>query len=338
MRIHRKSLVTEGHVENHIGRFPANTGQADQFVAIFRNDSAKIIDQFLRQQDHVLCLVAEQANGLDVLADCIFAQGQHLLRRISFGKQRARCLVHAGIGRLSRQDHGDKQGIGVDMLKFALGFRLDGFKDPEDGFQRSIVDRLWRLGRFGAATLWGLFLRHDRVMIVSMSEHKPPDLDAFDQPVFTARIHPQRSMTPNGVAAVLVGVAVVSFVASMPFVLMGAWPVAGFFGLDVLLLWFAFRIQAREAHAYEEIVLTRPEMLIRNVCAKGRVREARFNPYWVRLKRDVHAEWGVERLSVQEGPRSHEIARYLGRSEKGEFATALQGGLNQARENPVLNP
>jgi uncharacterized membrane protein len=172
-------------------------------------------------------------------------------------------------------------------------------------------------------------------MLCLMNENKPPDSASWEQPVFSARIHPQRSMTPRGVALVLLLAGSVSAMISLPFVIMGAWPIAGFFGLDVFLLWLAFRVQAREANAYEEILVTRPHMLIRDVSARGRVREARFNPYWVRLKRDVHAEWGVERLSLEEGRRSLEIARHLGRGEKAKFATALQKGLSDARENPV---
>jgi uncharacterized membrane protein len=167
-----------------------------------------------------------------------------------------------------------------------------------------------------------------------MNENKPPDSGPSEKAVFSARIHPQRSLTPRGVSFVLISVAVVSFAVSLPFVILGAWPIAGFFGLDVLLLWWAFRIQANEANAYEEIVVTRPAMMIRDVSAKGRVREAQFNPYWVRLKRDAHAEWGVERLSLQEGRRSLEIARYLGRGEKADFARALEHGLDEARSRP----
>ena len=36
-------------------------------------------------------------------------------------------------------------------------------------------------------------------------------------------------------------VAAASLVASIPFVVLGFWPVAGFYGLDVLLLWLALR-------------------------------------------------------------------------------------------------
>jgi uncharacterized membrane protein len=152
-----------------------------------------------------------------------------------------------------------------------------------------------------------------------------------DQPVFAARITPQRSLSKRGVAMVLIFVAAVSFCVSLPFVILGAWPIAGFFGLDVLLVWLAFRIHQRDAMAYEEVELTPVMLTLRDVPVRGPQRLSRFNPAWVRLKRDVHAEFGVERLSIEEGRRRVEIARYLGRAEKAEFAKALQDGLHQAR-------
>jgi hypothetical protein len=75
-----------------------------------------------RQLDDVLRLVAEQADGLDVLDQRLLAQGQHLLGVSAIGEQRARGLVHADVGRLRRQGDGDQQGEGVDMLQLALRF------------------------------------------------------------------------------------------------------------------------------------------------------------------------------------------------------------------------
>jgi uncharacterized membrane protein len=159
-----------------------------------------------------------------------------------------------------------------------------------------------------------------------------PASDALaDQPVFAARITPQRSLSPRGTALVLLFVALVSFCVSVPFVVLGAWPIAGFFGLDVLLVWLAFKIHQNDAKAYEEVELTAIRLTLRDVPARGPTRLMEFNPDWTRLKRDVHAEFGVERLSVEEGRRRVEIARHLGRSEKAEFAEALQAGLNKAR-------
>src|SRR5690606_14226911 len=51
----------------------------------------------------------EQADRLDVVAHTFLAELEHRLRRRRRGKERGRCLVDAGIGRLRRQDHGNEQ-------------------------------------------------------------------------------------------------------------------------------------------------------------------------------------------------------------------------------------
>ena len=83
-------------------------------------------------------------------------------------------------------------------------------------------------------------------------------------------------------------VGVVSFVAGMLFLVLGAWPVFGFFGLDVLLLYWAFRINYARAAAYEVVTVTPIELRVRKVSHRGRVREWVLNPLWVRLDK-AHA-------------------------------------------------
>ncbi len=84
-----------------------------------------------------------------------------------------------------------------------------------------------------------------------------------------------------------------SFVTGMVFLIAGAWPVFGFLGLDVLLVWWAFRLNYRAAQAYEQVTVTPSELTVRKVSHHGRVREWTLNPVWVRLDRDEHEEFGV---------------------------------------------
>ena len=72
----------------------------------------------------------------------------------------------------------------------------------------------------------------------------------------------------------------------MVFLLAGAWPVFGFFGLDVLLVYWAFRLNYRSAKAYEQVTVTPSELTVRKVSHHGRVSEWTLNPLWVRLERD----------------------------------------------------
>src|SRR6478735_2866401 len=105
------------------------------------------------------------------------------------------------------------------------------------------------------------------------------------QPIFEAVITPHRSLGRFGFAVLMMAVGIISFIAGMLFWLMGAWPVLGFFGLDVVLLYWAFRINFRRAAAYEVVTVTPVELRVRKVSHRDRVREWALNPLWVRLEK-----------------------------------------------------
>src|SRR6202020_3386072 len=91
--------------------------------------------------------------------------------------------------------------------------------------------------------------------------------------LFSARLTPHRSLNRTGFLVVRGFVTVVSFAAGIAFLLMGAWPVFGFFGLDVLAIYWAFRIYFRRANASEEIRVTPSELRVRRVSHRGHVAE-----------------------------------------------------------------
>ena len=124
---------------------------------------------------------------------------------------------------------------------------------------------------------------------------------------------------------------------SLPFFLMGAWPIVGFLGLDALGLWLAFEISFRAARAYEDLRVTPLELKLDKVAARGETREFRFNPFWVRLDRSEHEEYGVERLALVSHGRSVEFGSFLGPSQKAEVAGDLTLALAQARRGPNLS-
>src|SRR4030095_13848648 len=117
----------------------------------------------------------------------------------------------------------------------------------------------------------------------------------------------------------MVFLSIVSFVTGLAFLLMGAWPVFGFFGLDVLVIWWAVRINFRRAGATEEISVTPSELRVRRVSHRGHVVEWVLNPLWVQLDRKADAEFGIEKLYLVSKGRRVSIARFLGADEQGKF-------------------
>src|SRR5580658_655712 len=134
--------------------------------------------------------------------------------------------------------------------------------------------------------------------------------------LFAARLTPHRSLNRTGFLVVMAFVSVVSFAAGVAFLLMGAWPVFGFFGLDVLAIYWAFKISFRRSRAYEEIRLTPSELYVRRVSHRGHVVEFTFTPLWVRLDRKTHAEFGIERLYLVSKGRRIAVGSFLGADEK----------------------
>jgi uncharacterized membrane protein len=163
-----------------------------------------------------------------------------------------------------------------------------------------------------------------------------PDNDPNSEPtIFSAVLTPHRSLGPTGFLIFMLVLGGISFVAGMLFLIAGAWPVFGFFGLDVLLVYWAFRVNYRSARAYEQVTVTPSELTVRKVSYHGAVREWTLNPVWVRLKRDEHAEFGVQRLFLVSGGRHLPIASFLGAREKESFASALAAALGEARRGPT---
>ena len=158
-----------------------------------------------------------------------------------------------------------------------------------------------------------------------------------DETVFDAKLVPHRSLNAPQLMLILICVGVFSFCVSLPFFLMGAWPVAGFLGLDVFLLYIAFRASSRSARAYEHVVLTHFEMVLRKVSAKGREQLWHFTPCWTRIKLDEHEEFGVQRILLVQKRKEIEIASFLGADEKAEFAKSFKSALSEARRGPTYN-
>src|ERR1700730_1656928 len=156
--------------------------------------------------------------------------------------------------------------------------------------------------------------------------------------LFSALLTPHRSLNRTGFLVLMAFLSMVSFAAGLAFLLMGAWPVLGFFCLDVLAVYWAFRVNFLRARATEQISVTPSELRVRRVSHRGRVVEWVLNPLWVQIDQKIHAEFGIEKLYLVSRGRRVTIASFLGPDEKASFAKALLAALHAARRGPTYNP
>ncbi len=159
-----------------------------------------------------------------------------------------------------------------------------------------------------------------------------PNTDAHPrEPLyFDARLTPHRSLSQRGFLVLMIAVCAVSFAAGLAFYLAGAWPVVGFLGLDVALIYIAFRISYRRARAYETLRLSRNNLLVEHVNHWGEKRTWRFQPYWLQVLLEEEAA-GDSRLVLRSHGQSLEIAVFLPPAERSQLARTLRAALAQVR-------
>ena len=147
---------------------------------------------------------------------------------------------------------------------------------------------------------------------------------------FRAVLSPHRSLGPTGFIVLMFAIGAVSFVTGVVFLMMGAWPVFGFFGLDVLLVYLAFRLNYRSGRRYETIELTRDRLTLTRVHPSGRSESIAFNPYWVQVRLWQTASG---RSDLRLASHGHEVpvGRFLTEDERADFAEALTAALAAAR-------
>ena len=130
---------------------------------------------------------------------------------------------------------------------------------------------------------------------------------------------------------VLMGaVCAVSFGTGLLFYLLGAWPVIGFMGLDVALIYIAFKLNFRALRLYETVDLTNDTLTITRVDPSGLARSWSFNPYWVRLSLESRIGRSSQ-LSLASHGKRLVFASFLTDDEREDFALALSAALSAAR-------
>lgn len=178
--------------------------------------------------------------------------------------------------------------------------------------------------------MYAAYSRSLAVVEETMTERYEP----ADAKIFATRLIPHRSMSPRAANWFILVFGCVSAAVSLPFYWVGAWPVIGFLGIDVLVLFVAFKVSFRSAEAYETLVVTPVELELVKVSPYGARQVWRFNPVWVHIEEQAHDEFGTERVALVSRGVSIEVGGFLGPEQKAELARDLSAALLKARRGP----
>jgi uncharacterized membrane protein len=141
---------------------------------------------------------------------------------------------------------------------------------------------------------------------------------------FATSLSPHRSLSLEGFKWLMRAVIAANLVIGLPLFLLGAWPVFGFMGLDVLLLWFLFKRNYLDARRSETLVLTDRELIVDRVAPDGEREESRLDAYWLRIE-------AGERLVLASRGNRVVIGRFLSTEERLHLAEQLKAALARMR-------
>jgi uncharacterized membrane protein len=148
--------------------------------------------------------------------------------------------------------------------------------------------------------------------------------------VFSATLTPHRSLGPKGFLILMAVLSGLSFATGLAFAWSGAWPVLGFFGVDVALVYLAFKLSYRSGRVSERVDLDRERLTLIRVQPSGKTERFEFPAYWVRVLVQLLPD-GRNGLRLALHGRVVPFGRFLTNEERESFAAALQSALNTVR-------
>jgi len=153
------------------------------------------------------------------------------------------------------------------------------------------------------------------------------DARSEDQiPVYQAILYPHRSLGRIGFYALMAVLGGYTCFASLYFYHVGAWPVIGFFGVEILILWLAFRANYQSARGYEMITLTPEALVVTEHHPRRGKTEWTFHPHWAQVVFEQKGE-SESHLKVLSHGKGVEIGTFMTADEKKECAEALRAAL-----------
>jgi uncharacterized membrane protein len=157
---------------------------------------------------------------------------------------------------------------------------------------------------------------------------------AFGDPILEVRIARTTPVYPPSVKWVLGGFAVLCLGVAGAFALLGAYPVFGFAGLEIVVLLLLLRASFRRASVLEQVRLAGDTTVV----SRDGAESARLQSYWLRIDEDAYGS--ARGLTLCSGPQRVAVGAGLGAQELGQLSRALREGLHRlksgASEAPAL--
>ena len=144
---------------------------------------------------------------------------------------------------------------------------------------------------------------------------------------------PHRSLSHRGFSILIMILAGLAFFISLGFFLIGAWPVIGFMGLELLVLYVAFRLNYRDGKRLEQLVIHNKGLELVRITPSGSEERLVFSTLW--LTAEIQKPKGKRNiLGLRHHGTFHEIGAFLPPVEKKQIKNLINDTIAAARLMP----
>ena len=161
-------------------------------------------------------------------------------------------------------------------------------------------------------------------------------IQSKSQPLERLTIWPHRSLSRKGFLVLITILAGLLSTIGVGFFLAGAWPVIGFLGLELLVVWGAFKLNYRAAKVRETIETNTETLKIEHTDERGKSAITEFPVGWLR----VHLSPSVtpdessryrQRVILSSHGRKAEVGAFLHPAEKAKLSREVDGMVSRSR-------
>jgi uncharacterized membrane protein len=150
--------------------------------------------------------------------------------------------------------------------------------------------------------------------------------------IYDVVVRPHRSLSPTGFWIIMGIIAGWSLAGSIVLIIVGAWPVLGFLGIDVALVWWAFKASYGD-RSQERLHLADGTLTVHRVDRRGATEQFAFPAYWVRVRLEDAAD-GRGALILSSHGKHLVIGAFLGPEERAALAEELTAALGRVQTAP----
>lgn len=170
-----------------------------------------------------------------------------------------------------------------------------------------------------------------RVMSATDTQSQPSSPLRFD-----AFLHPHRSLSVPAFWILMGALITISLIIGGVFLAAGAWPVFGLYGVDILIVYLAFRKNYRSAMVYEKVRLSDDRLVVEKGDRQGVQQVWECQPFWLRVTIDNPGQHNNQ-IRLSSHGRSVTVGSFLSPEERLDFAAALDRALTDLRRPHALN-